>query len=351
MAYPSYTSLPASANASLQAGNSVYGHPIAEGQWTNPQFNPDQNANGYTRFTVGERGSGLERALTFDDAAGIWNQYEKSNSPLIGQLNQQFAQQGITNPTAENKFDALDQYFQGEQYKNRLPPRHFGIKEFLGTALPIAANFIPGLQGWGGVALKGALGGALGGGILGGNFSSALKGGLLGAAGGVAGKGLSNLWNSGSLLGDPTNTLGIGQSAAGYAPQYMNPFVGGSGGPGLSTAGGFIDTIRNNPGTGPVSNWQFPGAAGTAGYQGAALDTLIGNNISQSGGGIDFAELAKKYGPDVLKLLKPDAQQQAAMLPQMGGGGQQQRNPFIANRSPPPPGLPDYFNYDTRAWS
>jgi len=115
---------------------------FGDDDWVNPQYNPNRNAGGYTRFDYKQTGSGLERAKTYKDGARIFDSYNKLKSGQPGYTHGNFARSYLketfnTTPakaTDIQKFEAMDMAMRDVQRKNRRPKRKFGVGDVLGIA-------------------------------------------------------------------------------------------------------------------------------------------------------------------------------------------------------------------------
>ncbi len=157
-------------------------------EWENPQFNPDRNKSGYTRYDHTQRGSGLNTARTFADGARAFDVYNALNKNQPGYTHAENARKnlagmGVTVDTAtdEQKFDALDLAHRGAMFKNKRPKRKFSLGKFLMQAAPTVIGVASG-NPWLAAASAGASSAAQGGGFpdIIGDMAASYAGGKIG---------------------------------------------------------------------------------------------------------------------------------------------------------------------------
>ena len=167
--------------------------------WQNPQYNPDRNKDGYTRYDHTQRGSGLNLSKTFADGARVYDVYNKLQSGQPGfthgeNARKQLAAMGGTaaNASDEQKFDAIDLAHRGAQFKNQRPKRKFTLGKLLTEAAPAIIGVATG-NPWLGAAAAGTKTAAKGG-----SFADILKDSAISYASGAIG---GKLWGSATAPG------------------------------------------------------------------------------------------------------------------------------------------------------
>lgn len=173
------------------------------------------------------------------------------------------------------------------------------VRKLLGTALPIAASFIPGI-GPLGVAAAGAGGGFLGGGGLKGALAGGLGGYALGGGGGGLGGALGASGANASALGAGLLGAGAGGLTGGLKGALLGGALGGAGG---YYQGGGFDGLGNS--------------LGLTGEDG--LFSGIGSSLGLGGTGATSSGFSGTPGENAL-LSKAQGALSGSGSPSIGGG-------------------------------
>lgn len=289
--------------------------------WRNPEYDPDRNANGYTRFDYSLYGSGLEQRETFASAVPMAEQYFalRSNQPGYDHaqrakeiLQRDFGVNDWRQATDRQLFEAFDLRFREVQKGNQI--EHNPLGGLIGPLLGVAASFIPGV----GPIAAGAIGGGFGSLASGGSLTDVLTDAALGGAGGFVGSKVGSFFRGG--LGGSgeafTNPSALGLSATDlYNPASLagDVIAGASNGLGLNPSH-FINTASQLG----LSSIGDLGQSGTDAWRGVTRNAGGGfTNPGAFGNGLpeaatDTTSLLKILGgvSDVVSASRAPVQQQ-----------------------------------------